>query len=307
LSSFNLFKFEDKRSKLLTMKWFLLLVAVFVNCLGNEVQSAFIPRNPDATTWGPLICEINEFKHERFDGEPFSVEEQEGEGTLKVVQDPDTKKFELTIELDDQRQPRYFMGNWSCATNSWIVVGDPFITRLGKPSDENNLRSSLAVMEEEKVKMRCEAYYFGDESPEIEWKKLDEETGAELNISSNRWEISATERESSKYFSTLTLIDENGVTMDDRANYTCTVKVGTPAVRGILLRVKGKFAALWPFLGICVEVLVLCVGIFIYERRTKARNNEGDEEEEPAGDAQVVNADDDTKADNLRNRAPVKT
>jgi len=290
------------------MKWFLLLAAVLVNCLGNEVQSILITRNPDAgsRTWGPMICETNEFKHERFDGDAFNVEEQVGEGTLKIEEDPSTKKFELTIELDDQRQPRYFMGNWSCAANAWTVVGDPFITRLGKPSDENNLRSSLAVMEEEKVKMRCEAFYFGDESPEIEWKKLHEETAAELNIT-DRWEISTTERESFKYFSTLTLIDENGVTMEDRANYTCTVKVGTPAVRGILLRVKGKFAALWPFLGICVEVLVLCIGIFIYERRTKARNNEGDEEEEPAGDAQVVNADEDTKADNLRNRAPVKT
>jgi len=290
------------------MKWFLLLAAVLVNCLGNEVQSILITRNPDAgsRTWGPMICETNEFKHERFDGDAFNVEEQVGEGTLKIEEDPSTKKFELTIELDDQRQPRYFMGNWSCGANAWTVVGDPFITRLGKPSDENNLRSSLAVMEEEKVKMRCEAFYFGDESPEIEWKKLHEETAAELNIT-DRWEISTTERESFKYFSTLTLIDENGVTMEDRANYTCTVKVGTPAVRGILLRVKGKFAALWPFLGICVEVLVLCIGIFIYERRTKARNNEGDEEEEPAGDAQVVNADEDTKADNLRNRAPVKT
>lgn len=28
-----------------------------------------------------------------------------------------------------------------------------------------------------------------------------------------------------------------------------------------------KYAALWPFLGICAEVAVLCTIIFIYEKR----------------------------------------
>jgi hypothetical protein len=34
-----------------------------------------------------------------------------------------------------------------------------------------------------------------------------------------------------------------------------------------MLRVKDKFAALWPFLGICAEVFVLCLIILIYEKR----------------------------------------
>ena len=34
-----------------------------------------------------------------------------------------------------------------------------------------------------------------------------------------------------------------------------------------LVRVKDKLAALWPFLGICAEVLVLCTVILIYEKR----------------------------------------
>lgn len=33
------------------------------------------------------------------------------------------------------------------------------------------------------------------------------------------------------------------------------------------LRVKDKYAALWPFLGICAEVFVLCAIILIYEKR----------------------------------------
>jgi len=39
----------------------------------------------------------------------------------------------------------------------------------------------------------------------------------------------------------------------------------------------GKFAALWPFLGICAEVLILCLIILIYEkRRNKSELEESD-------------------------------
>lgn len=34
-----------------------------------------------------------------------------------------------------------------------------------------------------------------------------------------------------------------------------------------VLRIKDKLAALWPFLGICAEVFVLCTIILIYEKR----------------------------------------
>lgn len=37
----------------------------------------------------------------------------------------------------------------------------------------------------------------------------------------------------------------------------------------------GKLAALWPFLGICAEVLILCAIILVYEKR---RNKEGADE-----------------------------
>lgn len=39
----------------------------------------------------------------------------------------------------------------------------------------------------------------------------------------------------------------------------------------------GKLAALWPFLGICAEVLILCIIILIYEkRRNKCELEESD-------------------------------
>jgi hypothetical protein len=40
-----------------------------------------------------------------------------------------------------------------------------------------------------------------------------------------------------------------------------------------------KYAALWPFLGICVEVIVLCAVIFVCEkRRNKKQFDESDNE-----------------------------
>ncbi|XP_063626435.1 uncharacterized protein LOC134798035 [Cydia splendana] len=48
-----------------------------------------------------------------------------------------------------------------------------------------------------------------------------------------------------------------------------------PAVT--VLRVKDMYAALWPFLGICAEVLILCAIILVYEkRRTKPELDDSD-------------------------------
>lgn len=44
----------------------------------------------------------------------------------------------------------------------------------------------------------------------------------------------------------------------------------------------GKLAALWPFIGICAEVFVLCAIILIYEkRRNKTELEESDTDQSP--------------------------
>lgn len=46
--------------------------------------------------------------------------------------------------------------------------------------------------------------------------------------------------------------------------------------------VLDKLAALWPFLGICAEVIVLCAVIFVYEKkRNKAELEESDTDQSP--------------------------
>lgn len=46
------------------------------------------------------------------------------------------------------------------------------------------------------------------------------------------------------------------------------------------VRVRDKYAALWPFLGIVAEVIVICLVIFICERRRAANAKEDDDDED---------------------------
>ncbi|CAH1796549.1 unnamed protein product [Owenia fusiformis] len=84
----------------------------------------------------------------------------------------------------------------------------------------------------------------------------------------------------------------NDIKDDDRAEYTC---VGTNIINGekyndtavIMIRVIDKLAALWPFLGIVAEVVVLCTIIFIYEKRRSKQNNFEDEDSDPINDVKT--------------------
>ncbi|XP_055335380.1 uncharacterized protein LOC129586280 [Paramacrobiotus metropolitanus] len=65
---------------------------------------------------------------------------------------------------------------------------------------------------------------------------------------------------------------------EDRGEYICIAKNSAGEHRAsTTLRVKDKLAALWPFLGIVGEVVLLCLIIFCYEKR---RNKAADDEDE---------------------------
>lgn len=49
-----------------------------------------------------------------------------------------------------------------------------------------------------------------------------------------------------------------------------------------IVYISDKLAALWPFLGICAEVVVLCAIILIYEKkRNKTELEESDTDQSP--------------------------
>lgn len=74
--------------------------------------------------------------------------------------------------------------------------------------------------------------------------------------------------------------------MSDRGFYTCIgwndLTQDEKTKSEGFVRVKDKLAALWPFLGICGEVFVLCAIILIYEkRRNKTDLDESDTDQSP--------------------------
>uniref|UniRef100_A0A182VUE8 Ig-like domain-containing protein n=1 Tax=Anopheles minimus TaxID=112268 RepID=A0A182VUE8_9DIPT len=80
----------------------------------------------------------------------------------------------------------------------------------------------------------------------------------------------------------------DSITLNDYADYTCEARnnasdfTGKPAQVMITVRVRGKYAALYVFLGIIVEVVLLCAIILICEkRRNKTEIEESDTDQSP--------------------------
>jgi len=122
------------------------------------------------------------------------------------------------------------------------------------------LKPSRMVVEGADINITCEAT--GNPIPTIVWMMNDE-----VLTNSSSSQIVITEVAGSTPDSTL-LIKE--ATNDNRGMYTCIIdntEGAAPITMKTNVRVKGLYAALWPFLGIVAEVVVLCAIIFFFERR----------------------------------------
>ncbi|KAK8388334.1 hypothetical protein O3P69_020369 [Scylla paramamosain] len=176
--------------------------------------------------------------------------------------------------------------------NSSLIINDPTKddsgiyrcqTRAGIPKDNplvknftviyftiRKMTKSIVVTDQEELSLECPVD--GKPFPKIVWRK-DSVSLLEMKANDSRINFATNENEVPNAKLIISKVDPN-----DRGNYTCNVTTPFGSYEVFTyVRVKDIYAALWPFLGILVEVLLLGIIIFIFEkRRAKAEFEESD-------------------------------
>jgi len=198
--------------------------------------------------------------------------------------------YKLQLNAGEQEDA----GNYSCIAyinnleqkRAYITVESKIHVKI--PRD-------ITVIEGEKLRVVCLVH--GNPIPQIVWLFRNE------TYDESRGRVKLEEDPEKKVPNAVFIIDE--ITVDDQQKeLTCTGiskntnESSNPSMG--LIRVKDKYAALWPFLGICLEVLVLCAVILIYEKkRNKQELEESDTDQSPE---QKNTPDHGGKETNLRHR-----
>ncbi|XP_018398755.1 PREDICTED: basigin [Cyphomyrmex costatus] len=196
---------------------------------------------------------------------PIKLAFADNEDIIRI--DNETGSLEI---LKDKEEAH---GNYTCkaanSTTEYRVVPRPMA----------HLVESISVTEGESLFLVCG----GKQSPgvKIYW------TFGDQNYSSSDGRVKIT-KDPDRGIQGAVLTVEN-IEMNDRGNVICRMSYNwsDPVLEHsseakTFLRVKDKLAALWPFLGICVEVVVLCAIILVYEKkRNKAELEESDTDQSP--------------------------
>jgi len=194
--------------------------------------------------------------------------EKDGEN-ITVPKDPRIKISPSRLVIEEPKNED--MGNYSCRTfKQDAKTGEKNILVIARP--QVAMQKDVTVVEGEKLTLEC--IVRGTPPPNISWT-----FGNETYYSSQGRVILKPHDEIPN---ALFVIEE--ATMEDRGTYSCNATNANNFTDGaaVYVRVKDKLAALWPFLGICAEVFVLCAIILIYEKkRNKTELEESDTDNSP--------------------------
>jgi len=180
---------------------------------------------------------------------------------IKDVQPADLGTYVIVHKIidNDKKKPKEY--TYKCAVS---VVSPPFITE--------KLPECKNVIEGKKVQIQCKIA--GYPTPTLTWTR----DGKKLNGTINPHKL--TMKPSGEYKDAILVIED--AEFEDSGNYTCTAfslfynssestQMMSTISQSVTVGVKDKYAAVWPFLGIVAEVVILCSIIFVYEKRRNAK------------------------------------
>lgn len=183
----------------------------------------------------------------------------------------DDKEGSLTVIHDSHKD---IFGNYTCKVGNYSA--DYRVVK--KP--EVLLPDATNVVEGEKLHLTC-VVKIGDPGLKILWIFKGQ------NYTNSKGRVKLSKDEEKGMNNAVFNLEE--IQMEDRGNVTCIGFYNISDsnemhydIAKSFVRVKDKLAALWPFLGICAEVLVLCVIILVYEKkRNKSELEESDTDQSP--------------------------
>uniref|UniRef100_A0ABD2VTL2 Ig-like domain-containing protein n=1 Tax=Trichogramma kaykai TaxID=54128 RepID=A0ABD2VTL2_9HYME len=193
---------------------------------------------------------------------------------LETSSNIEIKNDGSTVIVSFDAKDEQIYGNYTCKvgneTANYRVVRQPIVS----------MQESTNVIEGDKLHLTC-IVKTGDPGMKIKW-----EFNKEI-YTGNKNRVKLSKDEEHGYSNAVFSLDE--VKQEDRGNVTCIayysgeesdpMHIDTAVT---YLRVKDKFAAFWPFLGICAEVIVLCIIILVYEKkRNKSELEESDTDQSP--------------------------